>query len=126
MRIFLLMILLHILDDFVLQGVCLNKLKQKEFWKDYISETNKLYKYDYIMALFIHSLSWSLMIHLPLFLTNVSNVFLLISILINAIIHSIVDDLKANKKKINLITDQIIHFIQIIAVFFILYFFIKK
>ena len=46
MRIFLLMILLHILDDFVLQGVCLNKLKQKEFWKDYISETNKLYKYD--------------------------------------------------------------------------------
>ena len=32
----------------------------------------------------------------------------------NIIIHAFIDDLKANKKKINLITDQSIHFIQIL------------
>lgn len=33
--------------------------------------------------------------------------------MINAILHGTVDDLKANKKKINLITDQSIHLLQI-------------
>lgn len=37
-----------------------------------------------------------------------------IMFLINFIIHAFVDDLKANKKKINLCVDQSIHIIQII------------
>lgn len=34
--------------------------------------------------------------------------------LVNALVHSIVDNLKANELKINLITDQAIHLAQII------------
>ena len=39
----------------------------------------------------------------------------IISIIVNTVIHAIVDDMKANKKKINLITDQNIHFEQILV-----------
>ena len=116
--IFFLMILCHILDDFVLQPVCLSNLKQKHWWDEHCY--GKQYKNDYKMALFIHSLSWSIMIHLPIiFLLFPYGWLLTLSILINMTIHYIVDDLKANKYKINLITDQLIHFIQIIVTFII-------
>ena len=39
--------------------------------------------------------------------------------ILNIGVHMIVDDLKANKKKINLIADQSIHLMQIIATWFI-------
>lgn len=116
--IFILMILCHIIDDFVLQPVCLSNLKQKHWWEEHCY--GKQYKNDYKMALFIHSLSWSIMIHLPIiFIIMPVGWLLILSILINTIIHYIIDDLKANKYKINLITDQSIHFIQIILTFII-------
>ena len=116
--IFFLMILCHILDDFVLQPVCLSNLKQKRWWDEHCY--GKQYNNDYQMALLIHSLSWSIMIHLPIiFLLFPYGLLLTLSILINMTIHYIVDDLKANKYKINLITDQSIHFIQIIVTFII-------
>lgn len=126
-----LMILLHIVDDFVLQPVCLSKLKQKSFWDEYNKETGGLYKNDYKMALFIHGLSWSIMIHLPLFFMYLDHnemifdIFFCITILIWALFHSYVDNAKANEKKISLVNDQIIHFIQIIGLF-IPYFLIYK
>ena len=111
-EVFFLMILFHIIDDFVLQTVCLSKLKQQSFWTT--NAPNKMYKNDYKMALFIHSLSWSIMIHVPIMLWMEHNVILLmITIPINTIIHYIVDDLKANKYTINLVTDQSIHLLQI-------------
>ena len=55
--IFFLMILCHILDDFVLQPVCLSNLKQKRWWDEHCY--GKQYNNDYKMALLIHSLSWS-------------------------------------------------------------------
>lgn len=114
-KIFCLMILLHIIDDFVLQPICLSKLKCKEVWEDANKRYNNMYKNDYVMALLIHALSWSIMIHLPLmFLMNVDDAALAISIIINMFVHLIVDDLKANHRKINLICDQSIHFVQII------------
>lgn len=113
-----LMILCHIIDDFVLQPVCLSNLKRKEWWNQ--NYNGKLYKNDYKMALFIHCLSWSIMIHLPLLVTFVLPWWiLLLTISINTLIHYIVDDLKANKYKINLITDQSIHLVQIIITFLI-------
>ena len=115
-----LMILCHIIDDFVLQPVCLSNLKQKSWWGEHCN--GKQYRNDYKMALFIHSLSWSIMIHLPIILLYICNSWVLsFSILINMIIHYIVDDLKANKYKINLVIDQIIHFIQIILTFIIIF-----
>lgn len=113
------MILCHIIDDFVFQPVCLSNLKQKTWWNEHCQ--GKLYRNDYKMALFIHSLSWSIMINLPLMLLySHSDWIIAISILINMVIHFIVDDLKANKWKINLITDQTIHLVQIILTYLIL------
>ena len=105
------MIFLHIVDDYYLQGV-LAKMKQKTFWKD----TNKKYKYDYLMALFMHSFSWAFMIMIP---TMINNCFIWWLFVLNLIVHFITDHLKANLYKINLIVDQSIHLIQIILTWLI-------
>lgn len=112
------MIFCHIVDDYYLQGL-LASMKQKSWWEQNASD--KLYKYDYIMALTMHSLSWAFMIMLPLAIFNKFEVNVLYGILltINACIHGIVDNLKANAKKINLITDQSIHIFQICVTFLI-------
>lgn len=115
--ILFIMILLHIIDDFVLQSVCLSKLKQKEFWKRNTSEEdyNKLYKHDYFAALVIHGLSWSIMIHLPfLLIGHYHSALVGCFIICQCILHSYIDNEKANKKKINLIDDQAMHFAQIV------------
>lgn len=126
MKIFLLisMLFCHIIDDYYLQGI-LASMKQKLWWeKNY---PNEKYKNDYKMALFIHSASWSFMTLLPVSIYNIINyctdafwTMWFIIWIINLIIHMIVDDLKANKLKINLIIDQIIHIIQIVIAFVIL------
>ena len=120
------MFFFHVLDDYVLQG-CLANLKQKEWWKK--NAPNELYKFDYIMALVCHSISWAFMITLLLVIATISlNIYqginfqdnlwiLLLTYPINVTIHAIVDDLKANKHAINLIQDQIIHFGQILVTF---------
>lgn len=110
--IFLIMILLHIIDDFVLQPICLSKLKQKTFWETYVKDDEK-YKFDYKVALVIHALSWSIMIHLPLMLIGVGEYSILLSVIINTIMHAWIDDEKANKLNITLFEDQIMHLIQI-------------
>lgn len=110
------MILLHIIDDFVLQPICLSKLKQKSFWETYLKDSD-LYKNDYKVALLIHGLSWSIMVHIPFMLLPINEWWILWSVLTNAIIHAWIDNEKANKLSINLLTDQIIHLVQIITIF---------
>ena len=113
-KILLFMILLHIIDDFVLQPISLSNLKQKKWWKKQEGYSDK-YKDDYKVALAIHSISWSIMIHIPLVIMFPSlwQLALLISFIVNAVIHYYIDDLKANKLKINLFEDQMVHFWQI-------------
>ena len=113
-KILLFMILLHIIDDFVLQPISLSNLKQKKWWKKQEGYSDK-YKDDYKVALAIHSISWSIMIHIPLVImfSSLGQLALLISIIVNAVIHYYIDDLKANKLKINLFEDQMVHFWQI-------------
>lgn len=118
-KVLLLMFLFDIIDDFVLQPVCLSKLKQKRYWIEECEKNNldiSKYDTDYITALLMHGLSWSIMIHIPLmFLGGINDdLFLLLSVLLNAVIHAIIDDLKANKLKINLDVDQCLHGLQII------------
>ena len=108
------MIFLHIIADYNLQG-WLASAKPKSYWEEYAP--SELYKYDYIMALFMHSFQWTFMIMLPLlfrlnFHIDVYFIFLFIS---NICIHMYVDHLKANDKIINLIQDQLMHILQIIA-----------
>lgn len=108
----LLMLFSHIVDDYRLQGV-LASMKQKEWWREHAPQ--RLYRYDYIMALAMHSMSWSFMIMLPIAFANGFNVgtrFVFVFV-VNSVLHGLVDDLKANKMKINLITDQSLHLLQI-------------
>lgn len=119
------MIFAHIIDDYYLQG-WLASAKTKNWWKK--NAPDKLYSKDYIMALFCHSLSWSIMVFLPILIYSLYNQIDLnwfyLVLPINLIIHAIIDDLKANKFKINLIIDQSIHFMQIIItwVIFVLFY----
>ena len=113
--LFFSMIFCHIVDDYYLQG-WLASAKQKKWWEQ--NAPDKLYRFDYIMALVCHSFSWSFMIMLPwIIYAGPSLNFALIAIPINSIIHAIVDDLKANKHKLNLIQDQLIHLAQIVVTF---------
>lgn len=112
------MIFCHIIDDFILQAPCLVLLKQKSYWKEACPKEiyERLYKNDYIVALLIHGFSWAFSIQLPfliLFGFMVDHVFL-ISLIVNAFIHAFIDHLKANKLKINLIQDQLLHLLQIL------------
>ena len=119
-KIFILffMIFLHIVDDYYLQG-WLASAKQKKWWEQ--NAPHPLYKHDYIMALIMHSLSWTFMIMLPIAigLKFAFSWFYVIAFAVNATVHAIVDNLKANKFKINLIQDQSIHMAQILATFIV-------
>ena len=120
MNLFILcaMIFCHILDDYTLQG-WLADAKQKQWWK--VNAPDPMYKNDYIMALIMHSLSWSFMIMLPIAIYSHFdvNVLFIIVFIFNFIIHCIVDDLKANRHKINLIQDQIVHLLQVLLTYII-------
>lgn len=109
----LMMIYMHIVDDYYLQG-WLASAKQKSWWDK--NSPDKMYRYDYLAALFMHSFSWSFMIMLPttVYLLTMGGTWYPMLYLSNLLIHMLVDDLKANKKKINLVQDQTIHMVQII------------
>jgi hypothetical protein len=107
------MVFCHIVDDYYLQGWFVSA-KQKMWWEKNAPES--LYKYDYIVALFMHSFSWtfSIMLMPTLYIIIMGSSWYPLLFIGNILIHMYVDDLKANKRKISLFQDQIIHLIQII------------
>lgn len=110
------MIFCHIIDDYFIQGMCLSNLKQKSWWNENAPQNQ--YKNDYMMALFCHAFSWTFMIMLPLAIASGFALgWLWFAYPINTLIHMYVDDLKANRHKINLWQDQSIHFTQILITF---------
>lgn len=121
---FVLAMFCHVVDDFYLQGI-LAKLKQRAWWKENAPE--KIYKYDYVAALFIHAFSWSVMITIPyIALMLVRQDYSIISVWVatllgNTIIHAVVDTLKCNRGCINLLTDQNIHTTQVAITCLILF-----
>lgn len=115
-KLFVVMFMLfcHVFDDYKLQAGVLNNLKQKKWWREQ-PEYNEYYRYDYIVGLIMHAISWSFMIMLPLAIYlsfNITPAFAIIFVA-NVVIHAVVDDLKANRKVINLVVDQAAHMIQI-------------
>ena len=119
--ILLSMIFLHIIDDYKLQGI-LASMKQKTWWEEQ-KGYKALYKHDYIPALIEHSFSWAFMIMLPIAISLNFNIgWWAIAYVVNMIIHAIVDTLKANALKINLVTDQAIHIAQIIITWMVFIF----
>ena len=108
------MIFCHIVDDYYLQG-WLASAKQKSWWEQ--NAPNELYKNDYIMALAMHSFSWTFMVMLvpTLLLLPDFNVKIYCGLFLsNWMMHLVTDDAKANEKTINLIEDQLIHLAQIV------------
>lgn len=121
----LICIVLHVVSDFWLQIACqLNKMKRKVWWRGQIdsvtpleSEQKKLwkkYRFDYIPALVLHCISWSVITFAPLSFSCTTDQFTAI-VAVNTIVHYVIDDLKANWTKINLCVDQLLHVMQIIA-----------
>ena len=110
--IILLMIFCHIVDDYYLQG-WLASAKQKKYWEE--NAPAKLYRFDYIWALIMHSFSWTFMIMLPIAFTMSFqiNVLFVVVFVANMIVHAITDNEKANRFTINLWIDQITHLSQI-------------
>lgn len=147
--ILLLMLLMHYIEDFHLQG-CMTNLKQKKWWEKEVSENlfhskyddnrhRKLlllysrYKNDYKMGLFAHSIENALFVMLPLiidlliseFTHHLQNTWILFipSTLLILISHYLIDNKKANEMKINLIQDQLYH-LGIILLIFVSYFWV--
>ena len=115
------MVFFHVFDDFHLQGI-LASMKQKEWWQEQTNQ--KKYRFDYIPALLAHAFSWTVMIHIPVAIYTVlyhpsieRNGAWMILFFFTLAIHALVDNLKANEHKINLIVDQAIHLFQILLVF---------
>ena len=117
--ILILMLLGHLVADYTLQG-WLADGKQKSWWRKIFGGREDAvpdkYKHDYIAALLCHALYWSIFICAPFY----ASPWFLCAVMGNTIIHAIVDDLKANRMKINLIQDQLLHLIQILITFGIL------
>lgn len=108
--ILLLMVFLHIVDDYYLQG-WLASAKQKVWWEK--NAPDNLYAHDYLMALGMHAFSWTFMIMLPIVIYFGITINFLILFVLNFCVHFITDNAKANQHKINLIQDQCIHLFQI-------------
>jgi len=111
------MIFAHIVDDYYLQGI-LAKMKQRKWWEE--NAPDKMYRYDYIVALITHAFSWSFMIILPTLLISDEWFTMCIFIIINTILHAYIDNAKANRHSINLIADQLCHLIQIIGLWVVI------
>lgn len=111
--ILLSMLFCHIVDDYYLQG-WLASAKQKKYWRE-LPNYIDMYKYDYIVALIMHSMSWAFMIMLPIAIVNKFdvNIGFFIMYVLNVLIHAFIDNAKANWFVINLVQDQIAHIGQI-------------
>lgn len=110
-----LMIFLHIIDDFCVQGI-MASMKQKSWWQEHPIGSNPKYKNDYLAALFAHSFSWAFMIMIPVLIWGQWEWPILLA---NMFTHAVIDNAKTNKFQINLIQDQTYHLIQIIATWLI-------
>ena len=98
----------HLVTDYTLQG-CLANMKQKSWWHSQTSDPK--YDGDYREALFSHAVYWSIGTFAIVYWNHP---WVLPIVIVNALIHAYIDDLKANKLKINLITDQHLHLTQIL------------
>ena len=126
--ILFIMLFLHIVDDYYLQGV-LAKLKQKSFWEENYPDPQ--YKNDYVIALLEHGFSWTFMVMLPalvwMFYYNDFHPWLYaLYFALNMILHASIDNNKANLKIINLWQDQLWHFCQVVVIWFGMFYGVLK
>ena len=113
----------HVIADYNLQGILAN-FKQVKWWEqNYHTDKDEQ---NAETALRIHSGSWSFMIMFPImiymFITKQYNFyFYIISLSVNSLIHSFIDDMKCNEGMINYYTDQYCHMRQIAITWLVYY-----
>lgn len=114
--VLVLMLLGHLVADYTLQG-WLADGKQKSWWRKIFGGHEDAvpckYKHDYIAALVCHALYWSIFICAPFY----ASTYFIYAVLANTIFHAVVDHLKANLFKINLVQDQLLHLLQMAVTF---------
>ena len=112
--ILLSLVFCHIIADFHIQSSFIASFKQKKEWESY----GKKYLRDWIPILAVHAFSWSFFTFLPLlyyvYIKDMTFGMWAIVVLVNTIIHFVVDDQKCNRFNINLIEDQLYHLLQIL------------
>lgn len=116
--VLLLMVFCHIVDDYYLQAIGpLASMKQRKWWEE--NYPQKQYKYDYLVALIMHSISWAFMIMLPISFYHTWDppVIFYVEFAANIVVHAVTDHAKANDRIINLVTDQTIHMAQIFVTY---------
>ena len=139
------MVLMHIIEDFHLQGI-MGNMKMKSWWaksfqkvyaktdnpeqEKWVKEYQKKTQFDYVSVLLLHGFEWSMFIHIPVLAVywftqgvvfDSTFMYVLCAVIfIQGLVHSVVDDRKANRLGISLVTDQSIHLIQILVSYLIL------
>lgn len=128
LKLVLLIILLHFYSDFNLQiGAKLDGMKQKIWWRRQFKKLKmdavdaKHYGHDFKCALLIHAFVWSILTFAPIIYLTKSVVGILAIVVVNALLHAKIDDVKANEYVLNLIEDQVMHLIQIALTVFLWY-----
>lgn len=110
--LFAMMLFCHVIEDFHVQGLLAN-LKQAKWWNEHFDDFVP-YNKDYIVALLIHGFEWSFFVHIPLMWFIGFTPAICVSLFVNGLLHSYIDDLKCNKEVTNLRQDQILHIVQIV------------
>ena len=114
------MVFMHVFSDYNMQGI-LAQMKQKAWWiKNCPSpeDAPEMYSNDYKIALAMHSFAWAFAVMVPLAVhllvtgTGIAGAFFFM-LAMNAMLHYVIDDMKANWGMINLKTDQMAHMLQI-------------
>lgn len=115
------MIFLHVFADYNLQGI-MASMKQKSWWRKQYQEIDTcMYATDYRFALAAHAFEWSFVVMIPCAISSwfcewwLITILYLVLLLSNTALHIYFDDLKANKKRINLGADQVFHILQILT-----------
>lgn len=113
---------LHFWDDFHHQG-CLKEMKQRIWWETHPQYTDE-YANDYKICMMVHAFEWACAVHAPYIIyglynglfTDMKVVMTLTSITFHMLYHARIDSMKANERKINLVTDQANHMIQLLVI----------
>ncbi len=119
------MLFMHVIEDFHLQGI-LASMKQRDWWKNEVEKNGRdfeqsPYRYDYLVALFMHAFEWTacvLIVPVVMGMWRHMAVVLVLE-LIDTPIHAYVDHLKANRRQINLADDQCMHLVQIFCMWIV-------
>ena len=117
-RIFFVMLLLHVVAEFVLQPVALLRLKQKTYWEQ--PEHPNGGKDASAMAIALYAILWSVMIMLPLmYYSTEGDLILLLVFLFNMLAHAYIDEYATNRHKLSFVMSQSLYLLQLTITFLV-------